>query len=850
MGNSSSKDKGNAPSRPSSARRGHSQAADDFLGQPSAQQGSGVERSGGHHVYNSRNGNGRGSRPDLSFLTSLSRDRNEDSSTPERPRETKIEREARRAERDRQARLKERERSLREEHVDGGFLVTLGTYTGPEDFSKSTVRHLQIERRLAPFWRGLNDHSDSWTEAQLVAAARGLPIPAADAVPAESPRVVSQPPTTQSNNLVPGLAVPIISRSQSAQSDVNLSASHPTFTYTSVSPMSAASLLRTRAKTLTALAAGNKSSALETLHTPNMLPNDPYVNGLPLEAYLYREPEECPICFMYYPPYLNKTRCCDQPICSECFVQIKRPDPHPPEHEQPGEERLPDEGAETLVSEVAACPFCVTPEFGVSYEPPPFRRGLAYPFQTHPLNAMKSASSPKSSSTTSLPSPGNRRRTTSLSANAPQVITTDMVRPDWAKKLADARANALRRSIAATALHNAAYVLGNTGEGQHRGGLGFGRRRRIFEASPGGSGTGTPREDGSNDTPPRSGRRVRVDDIEELMMMEAIRLSLAAEEDRKRKEEKDAKKDEKKRAKDAKKEAKQAEKHARRHGSGSGSLYPVGTNDSTSTWGSTGMSRSMSNLGSQPIPEEQIHGKGKAPVQTTGASTQASPLPAIVNAVEDPQGHLEASRAHINPTPSQPINMANPRSHLRQLSSTSSVASSFGDSAPGSYLGADSNNASATGSRIDLSSTNNPSAGTESMFNFRSLAAMVGDEDKYRTDGEHIEHGATSTPPVESPSKEEHHAEVAQEETNAIGTETTNGTRGRVDSAESSGSSPPPLFNAHAPSNNVGKSETDADPTGDQITPAPVDIMHNVVNTKEHSNVKVLDQSHTHEATQ
>ena len=62
---------------------------------------------------------------------------------PER-RETKQEREARKLEKERLARIKERERSLREEHVDGGYLVTMGVYTGPEDFNKSIVRQLMV----------------------------------------------------------------------------------------------------------------------------------------------------------------------------------------------------------------------------------------------------------------------------------------------------------------------------------------------------------------------------------------------------------------------------------------------------------------------------------------------------------------------------------------------------------------------------------------------------------------------------------------------------------------------------------------------------------------------------------
>lgn len=59
-------------------------------------------------------------------------------------RETKAEREARKLEKERALRAQERERSIREEGVDGGFLVTLGTYTGPEDFSKVIVRQLQV----------------------------------------------------------------------------------------------------------------------------------------------------------------------------------------------------------------------------------------------------------------------------------------------------------------------------------------------------------------------------------------------------------------------------------------------------------------------------------------------------------------------------------------------------------------------------------------------------------------------------------------------------------------------------------------------------------------------------------
>ncbi|KAK4547694.1 hypothetical protein LTR36_000651 [Oleoguttula mirabilis] len=895
MGNSSSKDereRERRPSRPGGLRQVSSHTAPG-LPSPTSQQAS-TDRIT-THIYGTRSGSGRGSRHDISFL-SLGRDRGEDAA-PERPRETKQEKEARRAERERQTRLKERERSMREEGVDGGYLVTLGTYTGAEDFDKVIVRQLQIERRLAPFWKGLNDHSDSWTEAQLVAAVRGLPIPAADEVPLDMARTTSQASLNSRglDVITSNLMVPISSRSQSYQSDTsaNLSASHPAFSNSGFSsPTNTSALLRGRAKTLASLATGSKSHSPDMTPKEIQLPKEPYVNGLPVEAYLYREAPECPICFMYYPPYLNKTRCCDQPICSECFVQIKRPDPHPPEHEQPGQPRAPEEEADLLVSEVAACPFCVTPEFGVTYDPPTFRRGLAYP-NSHSFKYLNSA---MSSSSSLQSGSGVRRRATSLSANAPQVVTTDKVRPDWAKKLSDARAHTLRRSAAATALHNAAYVLGNQGDGQVRGALSsFGRRRRtLFGDSPSASGSGTPRlpegmtvaayaslfecaradrepQDGSSDMYPArsSSRRTRVDDLEDLMMMEAIRLSLAAEDDRKRREDKDAKREEKKKAKEDKKQAKKEEKLTKKRGGSNASLYPVGTNDSTSTWASTSMGRSTSNLGTTPaIPEEQFQGKGKAPVQdfagfnpmsepTSTLNTEmqnrrrdqsSSPSPSGLpqTPTHNPQGHLEASRANLQPTASSPIPTPSPRSpHFRQLSNASSAASSFVDSAPGSLradstlpFGAGSNTDVTAGAQDDspsLGTTPSATPGLEPMFNFRSLAAMIGNEDKAR-ESEHIEHAEPASKAEEelkepSPTGSPRVAPAASVE----------GNRSRGDSGESSVSVPPPIYVEHPP---TPGSERDID----QITPVPAQMIHDP--DKKYGDLNVLNHPHVHETTQ
>lgn len=93
-----------------------------------------------------RSARSRVSRAELGFLglgSSSSRDRDRQDA-PFEHRETKQERDARKLERERITRAKDRERSIREEHVDGGYLVTLGTYTGTEDFSKPVVRQLQV----------------------------------------------------------------------------------------------------------------------------------------------------------------------------------------------------------------------------------------------------------------------------------------------------------------------------------------------------------------------------------------------------------------------------------------------------------------------------------------------------------------------------------------------------------------------------------------------------------------------------------------------------------------------------------------------------------------------------------
>lgn len=57
--------------------------------------------------------------------------------------------------------------------------------------------------------------------------------------------------------------------------------------------------------------------------------------------------EECPICMLSYPGGLNRCGCCTQPICTECYLQIKKP-----KHG------------------TATCPFCNATNYAAQYKGP------------------------------------------------------------------------------------------------------------------------------------------------------------------------------------------------------------------------------------------------------------------------------------------------------------------------------------------------------------------------------------------------------------------------------------------------------------------------------------------------
>lgn len=295
----------------------------------------------------------------------------------------------------------------------------------------------------------------------------------------------------------------------------------------------------------------------------------------PLEILLYRDAIECPICFLYYPKYINYTRCCSQPICSECFLQMKRSEPHPPSPSpsasttdtsaaglapettsttiNPASEttaatvtattssssasasataessssspstptsasmnlQQQDSQASSssapelplLVSDPACCPFCTEKDFGVYYIPGPYRSGIG--------RSIRVNTTP--------------RRRVSLPPTAPEVVTTDRIRPDWAAKLSAARQHLARKSAAANALHASAFLGEGNSDRSSRSRKKERKKKtsrlRALHSSLSGSSTPTERSALSALSGSRSSRN-RENNMEELMIVEAIRLSL------------------------------------------------------------------------------------------------------------------------------------------------------------------------------------------------------------------------------------------------------------------------------------------------------------------------------------
>lgn len=200
----------------------------------------------------------------------------------------------------------------------------------------------------------------------------------------------------------------------------------------------------------------------------------------------------------------------------------------------------------------------------------------------------------------------------------------------------------------------------------------------------------------------------RADEIEELMMMEAIRQSLAAEEDRRKKEEKEAAKKAKKDQKAAAKDQKAADKAARKAG-----LYPSSSNASSMFSSPLSTSTTAHSL---PSPEE---GKGKGKGKASSPDNSASANKLGFNLLNEPTSTLNTegpSSSHGGTSQSQSEterSIFDAGGRPRQVSAASSSGSS-------------SNAQHASSTQPSGQGANAGAPSVEGTFNFGSLAEMMG----------------------------------------------------------------------------------------------------------------------------
>lgn len=377
------------------------------------------------------------------------------------------------------------------DNVDGGYLAPFGIYRQNLDYNTDIVRALIVARRLAPFYTPLQDWDASWTPHEVATLVLQTPLHALDAAFEEENDDVDDHKIHRLANFF---------RRQ------ELKKRHQE--------------LVERAREI--------QRRCEAEYTQFKASHDPAVLSEDLLVRLYGDASECPICFLYFPQNLNQSRCCGQPICTECFVQIRRLDPHPP-HDAEDKDEVP----QTLISQPALCPYCAMADFGVTYERPSdicVGLGGAMAPGDYKLGKLGTSGKGGSSGTptsenggangsngakengvsaqtgsnahsehtgrivlptntqtqilgSALPlgdtavvsddeeSPAEThtptpRRRSSVPADADGVITTDYIRPDWEQKLASAKSKLARKAATASAIHASNLILNESGSTQ------------------------------------------------------------------------------------------------------------------------------------------------------------------------------------------------------------------------------------------------------------------------------------------------------------------------------------------------------------------------------------------------
>ncbi|KAI9274522.1 hypothetical protein BDA99DRAFT_497793 [Phascolomyces articulosus] len=275
--------------------------------------------------------------------------------------------------------------------VDLGSVLPNGLYsTAQQDYDLRCVRNLIVARKLAPFYKGLPEAPD--------------PV-----LPNSNYNKNGNNNNNNNNNsnlLIPPAPFPAASSSMTTTSTKRNIHTRP------------------RSASSSSFSSNNNNNTQQSKpQKPQQVAPAPTERELRIERMrlrekmLYNDAIECPICFLYYPSNINYSRCCDQPLCTECFVQIKRP----PESQ----------------STPATCPFCMQENFGIIYKPPSWSESFKLKsYDPSPLSSTVTSNDIKNNThapqhTTSGISSYSRPRRQTISHQNPSVVLVDHVRPNW-----------------------------------------------------------------------------------------------------------------------------------------------------------------------------------------------------------------------------------------------------------------------------------------------------------------------------------------------------------------------------------------------------------------------------------
>jgi len=291
--------------------------------------------------------------------------------------------------------IRKKNKEFVDQPINYGSLVTQGIYTAKPEYDIEVVRGFILKKKLSPFYKAMENYSDN-------------PFPGASSSTDNQKNLESnetlkqnQDSSNESSENVNNENISQVSKKKLYRKSVASTSDSRRSRHNSFSSIKPGKGI---------LNAGSKSDTEDTSSSFSNISKVDAEHPIYSKEEFFKFPIECPICFLYYPRNINYTRCCDQPICTECFIQIKRTFSNP---------------------EPTCCPYCVQPNFGVTYLSP---YSEEYHKQYEILIKAKEQHNPEYEKLLSQGSTPGKKRRNSINHTDPHIVTSDDIYPGWMLK--------------------------------------------------------------------------------------------------------------------------------------------------------------------------------------------------------------------------------------------------------------------------------------------------------------------------------------------------------------------------------------------------------------------------------